>query len=108
MGYVGSAPAERDHSIFNLALFSEISRRGQHPSGYFADGKIVKKRIPSFELAQKPSTKKDFQTASVVMVHARYATSGSPYRMENNHLHTAGKFVLIHNGMITNKIDGYS
>lgn len=106
-GFVGTAEKKKaDFTDFNLGLLGEINTRGKHASGYFADGKIVKKQIPSTELVKLAQTEKDFRGAGVIMGHARYAAHGSPRNMKNNHPHTSGRFVLVHNGVILTKPAG--
>jgi asparagine synthetase B (glutamine-hydrolysing) len=52
MGYFGDG--KELHQRMNMALFSEISQRGIHAAGYFADGEVVKAPISSSKLAMAP------------------------------------------------------
>jgi glucosamine 6-phosphate synthetase-like amidotransferase/phosphosugar isomerase protein len=108
MGYSGPSQDKRNSDL-ELALFYEISVRGHHAAGYFADGVIRKDAIPSWAMALQRKTRRDFEGARVVMGHARYATDGNPANPANNHPFVAGdhdQFVLIHNGIIHTKPAG--
>ena len=104
MGYVGKGD-DRDTELA-LALFSVISVRGTDAAGYFADGVVRKDNISSWKMALQRKTRKDWDGAKVILGHARFATHGSPKYNENNHPFKAGKFVLIHNGVIHTKPAG--
>ena len=104
MGYFGDG--KELHQRMNMALFSEISQRGIHAAGYFADGEVVKAPISSSKLAMAPRTYMDFYGAKVIMGHARFATHGSWLNPLNNHPHQADPYILIHNGVIFTKPAG--
>lgn len=92
-------------------LLCSMEIRGNHASGIAIqngnDIVIHKMPLPAWNFLKDPATKGFFadhlrEDTDTVLLHARFATCGSPNKNDNNHPMFDGKVALVHNGGIRN------
>mgnify|MGYP001770729606 FL=1 len=109
-GLVARKPLGPDDFRKFLEVWSEQELRGVQASGiiiYFSDGRILfsKMPIPAGEHAKVISRLTlPYARITMILAHAREATSGTPFNNENNHPlyhYLNGRLIsLVHNGII--------
>src|SRR5271166_4207544 len=92
-------------------MFAGLVTRGSHAAGIslqHPDGKIytLKEEGSALALMAKDEwekfTEEYLPNAVICLLHTRFATQGSPSKMENNHPLTQGGVCVTHNGCISN------
>lgn len=106
-GWAGHVPkAQRDNfHTFATSLIVATQSRGEHATGFAArmpgkDVVVSKGPVPAEMFVRTPIWKTALGARSLIG-HCRWATHGDPKNNENNHPFTAGKWAVVHNGVIT-------
>jgi glucosamine 6-phosphate synthetase-like amidotransferase/phosphosugar isomerase protein len=107
MGVIGPSPEgswHRTHDILTH-LFRGLEIRGKDASGFSAlsERRTLTAKMPmkADKFVETPAWRNLRRVrCSMVICHARLATTGSPARNENNHPHVSGSLHLVHNGVV--------
>lgn len=91
-------------------MLAELEKRGNHATGIAlmvkGEIKIIKAPKPAWAFIGEKDTDEFLEaflpSATMALLHTRFATIGNPEDNENNHPMFLGKSAVVHNGGITN------